>query len=64
MQHSNIKYRTMAEEKVADKVVEEKVTYTSVKEAGVAADRGRRRKMEVINVLVNNNFIFITWSIF
>lgn len=54
----------MAEEKVADKVVEEKVAYTSVKEAGVAADRGRRRKMEVINVLVNNNFIFITCSIF
>jgi protein phosphatase PTC1 len=54
LQHSNIKYRTMAEEKVADKVVEEKVAYTSVKEAGVAADRGRRRKMEDAHAIIDN----------
>jgi hypothetical protein len=38
----------MAEEKPVEQVAE-KVIYTSVKEAGVAADRGRRRKMEVMH---------------
>jgi len=48
-QHYILLYN-MSEEKVADKI-EEKITYSSVKEAGVAADRGRRRKMEVIFVV-------------